>query len=225
MGLQGASLVFHGQPDIAEIKVISKVTKSRTDIFFEVIPSEAELLLMASRGPHGVTDKGHRLVLNSMTRSSVVFVSFLFTLKIPVLQFRALDFVFLRFAKVVFLFICAWLILGPDHLSPEPLKGVSCLFINVGMSVLLIKSPMATQTNHCHSNSRSKRDLKAQALSQRALGVVHILKRISCRSQLLSNTMAHTVDLVVLHESMLKHGFWYEKDKIKIGHLWKAITG
>ena len=92
------------------------------------------------------------------------------------------------------------------------------------MSVLLI---MATQTNHCHSNSRSKRNLKANALSQRALGVLHILKNISRRSPLLSNIMAppNTVDLVVLHESMLKHGFWYEKDKIKIGHLWKAITG
>ena len=86
---------------------------------------------------------------------------------------------------------------------------------------------MATQTNHCHSNSRTKCDLEAQVLSQRALGVLHILKNISRRSPLLSNIMAppNTVDLVVLHESMLKHGFWYEKDKIKIGHLWKAITG
>ena len=33
------------------------------DVFFEVVPPEAELLLVASRGPHGETDedKGHRL--------------------------------------------------------------------------------------------------------------------------------------------------------------------
>ena len=56
----------------------------------------------------------------------------------------------IRFLRL-FLFICAWLILGPEHLR------------DVGT---FDQISMATQTNHCHSNSRSKRDLKAQALSQ-----------------------------------------------------------
>ena len=64
MGPEGARPVFHRQPDVTEVGVVSKVTESRTDVFFEVVPSEAKLLLVASRGPHGETeeDKGHRLV-------------------------------------------------------------------------------------------------------------------------------------------------------------------
>ena len=64
MGPEGARPVFHCQPDVTEVGVVSKVTESRTDVFFEVVPSEAKLLLVTSSGPHGETDedKGHRLV-------------------------------------------------------------------------------------------------------------------------------------------------------------------
>ena len=64
MGPEGARPVFHRQPDVTEVRVVSKVTESRTDVFFEVVPLEAKLLLVTSSGPHGETDKdkGHRLV-------------------------------------------------------------------------------------------------------------------------------------------------------------------
>ena len=54
MGPEGARPVFHRQPDVTEIGVVAEVTESRADVFFEVIPSEAELLLIGSRSPHGV---------------------------------------------------------------------------------------------------------------------------------------------------------------------------
>ena len=69
-----------------------------------------------------------------------------------------------KVSKVVFLFICAWLIMGPEHLR------------DVGT---FDQISTATQTNHCHSNSRIKLDLEAQALSQRALcpGYIYRLRR------------------------------------------------